>query len=311
MAGSSCTSLLKWSVAGLFLAFTLLCGCAPQSSEGAQGQAHLAELRRGGLWVAGSVDITLGAVQRITAVPTRWARGGEVLWWAELRSSEGAAGYLAWTAEAPHQLLDFSLEGLTALDLAQAKALGGVPAIQQFAIKGAGGERVASGCVPTAGASLIAYWSNRGTYDWQADDSPEGLVRRVRDRLPMAVLPDVDGYTDGRMALAGCSPAALAVGLQADAVQYRVPVTVSIAPFDRSELAKEIAAGRPALVSCVVFVPRKPALKWGHEMVAVGQAEVGGRHYVGVIDNFYVPRLPGTVRWIAEEQCSDLIVVRP
>lgn len=302
---------LKTLGAGLCLAFTLLCGCSPEQSEVAQGQAHLRELRRSGLVPAGAVNLSLGEVQRITAVPTRWSRGGDVLCWAELQSADGAAGYMAWSAEAPHQLTDFSIEGLTAIDLPQAKALSGVPAIQQFAIKGPKGQPVASGCVPTAGASLIAYWSNRGTYDWQADDSPEGLVRRIRDRLPMVVLPDVEGYTDGHMALAGCSPTALAAGLQADAVQYRIPVTVKVAAFDRLELAKEIAAGRPALVSCTVLVPRKPTLNWGHQVVAVGQAEVSGRHYVGIIDNFYVPCLPGTVRWIAEEQCSALLVVRP
>lgn len=302
---------LKTLGVGLCLALTLLCGCAPQLTEVAQGQAHLVELRRSGLVAAGTANLTLGEVQRITTVPTRWSRGGEVLCWAELRSADGAAGYLAWSAAAPYQLLDFSIESLTAIDLPQAKALSGVPGIQQFAIIGPAGEPVASGCVPTAGASLIAYWSNRGTYDWQADDSPEGLVRRVRDRLPMAVLPDVEGYTDGRMALAGCSPNALAVGLQADAVQYRIPVAVTVAAFDRRELAKEIAASRPALVSCTVLVPRKPTLSWGHQVVAVGQAEVSGRHYVGIIDNFYVPRVPGTVRWIAEEQCSALLTVRP
>jgi hypothetical protein len=45
--------------------------------------------------------------------------------------------------------------------------------------------------------------------------------------------------------------------------------------------------------------------------VAVGRAEVGGAHYIGVIDNFYVPRLTGTIRWIAEDRVNLLVLVRP
>jgi hypothetical protein len=31
----------------------------------------------------------------------------------------------------------------------------------------------------------------------------------------------------------------------------------------------------------------------------------------GVIDNFYVPRLDGTIRWIAEDRVNQLVLVRP
>jgi hypothetical protein len=218
---------------------------------------------------------------------------------------------LAWQATGQHALLDFSLEGLTELAAPDAKALAGVPPIQQFPIKGADGQPVASGCVPTAGGSLMAFWSNRGTFDWQADDSHEGLVRRLRDRLPMSVIADVEGYADGKMALAGCFPGSLAVGLQEDADQYRIPVRVTVAPFRPETLAEELAAGRPALVSCIVLVPRKPELTWGHEVVGVGQAEIAGARFVGVIDNYFVPRIPGSIRWIQAERCSALVLVRP
>jgi len=293
------------------LAVGLLSGCTPESPQHTRAQAHLAELRRVGLLAGTRGSVELAQVRRIVPVATRWSEAGEPFWWAELTGPEGAAGYLAWREGGDQELIDFALEGLVALDRPHARALGGVPPIQQFPIRGADGAPVASGCVPTAGASLIAYWSNRGTFDWQADDSHEGLVRRVRDRLPMSVVADKEGYADGKMALAGCFPGALAVGLREDADQYRIPVRVTLVPFARETLARELADGHPVLLSCAVLVPRKPQLTWGHEVVAVGQAEVAGRHYVGVIDNYLATRVPGTVRWIGEERGSSLLLVRP
>ena len=262
--------------AGLLL--SLLTWWPFESRPDRDGRAHLDHLRSSGLLAGARAQTRLGEVRRIVPVATRWSAPGEPFWWAELNGPDGSAGYLAWRESGDRALLDFSLEGLVAIDLPQAQALGGVPAIQQFPLQGADGQAVASGCVPTAGASLIAYWSNRGTFDWQADDSHEGLVRRVRDRLPMSVIADV---------------------------------RVTVAPFRSETLAEELAAGRPALVSCVVLVPRKPELAWGHEVVAVGQAEIAGVRFVGVVDNYFAPRIPGTIRWIQAERCSSLVLVRP
>ena len=244
-------------------------------------------------------------------VATRWSAPAGPIYWATLQSDNGPAGYVAWQANARHELLDFSLEGLTEIQVPKAKALPGVPPIQQFAVRGADGKPVASGCVPTAGGSLMAYWSNRGTFDWQADDSHEGLVLRLRDRLPMLVVPDDEGYTDGKMALAGAMPDALVAGLKADAAQYRIAVDVSLVAFSLSALRQEIDEGRPALLTCNVLVPRKPELSWGHAVVAVGYAEVGGRTFVGIIDNFYISAQPGSVRWIDATRCQALVWVHP
>jgi hypothetical protein len=111
--------------------------------------------------------------------------------------------------------------------------------------------------------------------------------------------------------LAGAFPEQLAEALQADADERGVDVDVAISGYDRRLLSAELSAGRPVLLSCMVLVPRKPQLSWGHQVVAVGRAEIGGAHYVGVIDNFYVPRLTGTIRWIAEDRVNLLVLVRP
>jgi hypothetical protein len=301
-------------VVGLLAVWLTGCDSQPKSAEQRQAQArsHLQSLSAAGLLAGARGEVQVASIRQVTPVATRWSSAGEPFCWAELKSGTGApAGYLAWQATGQHALLDFSLEGLTELAAPDAKALAGVPPIQQFPIKGADGRPVASGCVPTAGGSLMAFWSNRGTFDWQADDSHEGLVRRLRDRLPMAVLADIEGYTDGKMALAGAFPEPLVAGLRADAAQYRVSVEIKLVRYSDQVLQTEISEGRPALLMCNVLVPRKPELSWGHAVVAVGYAEVAGKSFVGIIDNFYVCQQPGTVRWIVADRCSALVLVRP
>jgi hypothetical protein len=127
----------------------------------------------------------------------------------------------------------------------------------------------------------------------------------------MGVIPDAEGYTDGKMSLAGAFPEQLAEALQADADERGVDVDVAISGYDRRLLGAELSAGRPVLVSCMVLVPRKPQLSWGHQVVAVGRAEVGDAHYIGIIDNFYAPRLAGSIRWIAEDRVNLVVLVRP
>ncbi len=295
--------------ASLFVLFALLIGCAEPKPEVVQAESHLAALRAAGLVPKTLGDIEVAAVRRIQPLPTRWVRQGRAFWWAALRCAEGAAGHLAWTDEG--RLIDFSLEGLSAVISPQSFALAGVPPIQQFPLKAQDGSPVASGCVPTAGASLIAFWSARpGTAAW-GGAGEQDLVHRLRGRMRMGILPDLEGYADGKMSLAGASPDELAEALQADADERGVEVDVALSGYDRRLLGAELSAGRPVLVSCVVLLPRKPELSWGHQVVGVGRAEVGGIHYVGVIDNFFTPRIPGSIRWIAEDRVSQLVLVRP
>lgn len=295
----------------LLLAGLLAAGCRRGWTTEEQGHTHLQALRAAGLLGGNRGSTHVLEVRQVTPKDSSLAPAGEAVWWATLQTDDGEAGYLAWRVDGDHALVDFSLEGLSKLELPTARVLDGVPPIQQFPVRGADGKPVASGCVPTAGGSLMAYWSNRGTFDWQADDSHQGLVLRLRDRLPMAALPDLDGYADGKMALAGTSSEALVAGLRADAEQYKVKVAVTMQPFVFADLREEIQAERPVLLTCRVLVPRKPELTWGHAVVAVGYAEVAGQPYVAVIDNFYAARYPGTVRWIAADRCRELICVRP
>ncbi len=294
----------------LLLGLTLF-GCRREPTAQEQGALHLATLRQAGLLGGKRESTRVLDVRLVTPKATGFSASSEPLWWATLRTDDDEAGYLAWRASGERALVDFSLEGLTEVSAPQTVALPGVPPIQQFALRGPDGKPVASGCVPTAAASLVAYWSNRGTYDWQADDSHEGLTLRLRDRLPMQSIPDLVGFTGGKMALAGTSAQALVTGLKEDAAQYKVAVAVTLEPFAFAALRQEIAAGRPALVTCGVPVPRKPELSWGHAVVAVGFAEVDGRPFVAVVDNYLVVRSPGTLRWIAAERCRETIFVRP
>ena len=295
--------------ASLFVLVAWLLGCAEPKPEVVQAESHLSALRHAGLVPKALGEVEVAAIRRIQPKPTRWVRQGRPFWWAELRGDDGAAGHLAWTDEG--QLIDFSLEGLREVITPQAFALAGVPPIQQFPLKAPDDSAVASGCVPTAGASLIAFWSARpGTAAW-GGAGEQDLVLRLRARMRMGILPDLEGYTDGKMSLAGAFPDELAEALQADADERGVDVDVALSGYDRALLGAELSAGRPVLVTCVVLLPRKPELSWGHQVVGVGRAEVGGVHYVGVVDNFFTPRIHGSIRWIADDRIGQLVLVRP
>jgi hypothetical protein len=295
--------------ASLFVLVAWLLGCADPKPQVVQAESHLAALRNSGLVPKALGDLEVAVVRRVQPQPSRWQRQGRPFWWAELSCDDGSAGHLAWTDDG--RLIDFSLEGLCEVISPQAFALAGVPPIQQFPLKAPDGSAVASGCVPTAGASLIAFWSARpGTAAW-GGAGEQDLVRRLRGRMRMGIISDLQGYADGKMSLAGAFPDDLAAALQADADERGVDVDVALSGYDRRLLGAELSAGRPVLVSCVVLLPRKPELSWGHQVVGVGRAEVGGAHYVGVIDNFFTPRIAGSIRWIAEDRIGQLVLVRP
>jgi hypothetical protein len=111
------------------------------------------------------------------------------------------------------------------------------------------------------------------------------------------------------MSLTGAFTEDLARNLYRDARERGVELSVGMTEFMFETLRREITLGRPTLASCIVPVPQKPELTWGHEVVCVGWAEVGGARFVGVIDNFFPVRNPGAVRWIAEDKFRELVVV--
>lgn len=237
-----------------------------------------------------------------------WGRSPDA-WWAKIVGPKGRTGHLAWEANAEGHLLEFFVDEPKAFATEDGVALGGVPAIQQFLVQTKDGP-AASGCVPTASVSLMEYWMKRGGAKWAGPkETSQQRVLRIRDRLRYRIIPDAYGFTDGRMALTGAFTEDLARNLYRDANERGVELSVGMSEFTFETMRREITLGRPTLASCVVPVPQKPELTWGHEVVCVGWAVIGGRQYVGVIDNFFPVGNPGAIRWISEEKFRELVVV--
>lgn len=237
-----------------------------------------------------------------------WGRSPDA-WWAKIVGPKGRTGHLAWEAGPEGHLLEFFVDEPKAFATEDGMALNGVPAIQQFVVPTKDGP-AASGCVPTAGASLMEYWIARGGAKWAVSgETSQARILRIRERLRYRTIPDTFGFTDGRMALTGAFTEDLARNLYRDANERGVELSVGMSEFTFETLRREITLGRPTLASCVVPVPQKPELTWGHEVVCVGWAVIGGRQYVGVIDNFFPVRNPGAIRWIAEDKFRELVVV--
>lgn len=237
-----------------------------------------------------------------------WGRSPDA-WWAKIVGPKGRTGHLAWEAGAEGHLLEFFVDEPKAFATEDGVALSGVPAIQQFVVEDKDGP-AASGCVPTAGVSLMEYWIARGADKWAGSkETTRDRVLRIRDRLRFRIIPDAHGFTDGRMALNGAFTEDLARNLYRDANERGVELSVGMSEFTFETLRREVTLGRPTLASCVVPVPQKPELTWGHEVVCVGWIVIGGRQYVGVIDNFFPVRNPGAIRWISEEKFREIVVV--
>jgi len=163
-------------------------------------------------------------------------------------------------------------------------------------------------------ASVLAYWIDHGYPQWRGDAGVEplpGLTKRIRARLNIDPIPDKDGYTDDGMTLAGAMPEDLARAIQVDAGEHHVPVISAVGRFRFESLQSEIGAGRPVILGCVVRLPQKPQLSWGHEVAGVGWAKIGEVRFVGIVDNFYPVENPATIRWIRTDAFDSLIAIRP
>lgn len=239
------------------------------------------------------------------------------VWIADCRDAGGAKGYVMWEDAPGRRLVEFCLHGKARPRAGVGAIVEGVPNLQQFPVPGQGAGRVASGCVPTAGANLVGFWINRGLKNWAGlggSMEKEGLqdvARRLRGRMRMMEIADEDGYTGDGIPLSGTIPAELENAIRGDAAAFGVRVTTVLEPYRSAQLQAEIGAGRPVLLSCVVRLPQKPHLSWGHEVTGVGWASIEGRGYAGVCDNFYPTEALGTTRWVEEKWMEQILSVRP
>lgn len=278
------------------------------------GPSHLAQLTAQP-WAGDWKGATLENVRLVEQKPNvSFSTGLPPAWHAKIAGPNGAAGYLLWDSRDGGKLIEFALDAKLKIDSPDAKALAGVPPLQQFAIPDGDGGAIASGCVPTSAASVLGFWIDRGQPQWRGDAGAEplpALAKRLRARLTIKKIPDKDGFTETGMTLAGAMPRDLARAIQADADEHSVSMTSAIHPFKFDILKSEIDAGRPVMLSCVVRVPHKPELSWGHEIAGVGWAKINGGLFAGVLDNFYPTKNPETIRWIRTDAFSLIITVRP
>ena len=243
------------------------------------------------------------------------------VWVVKVQSSTGVQGYLMWEDSPGLPLVDFAWDALQTQCLPRTGRGALVPQVpnqQQFPVPGIATAQAASGCVPTAAANLVGYWVDRGYPRWGGKKAGTGalpdlrlITYRIRERLRMQEIPDKDGFTDYEMSLSGAFPADLNEGLLQDAKEHEVDLETSLQRFSPSTLQQETAAGRPVLLSCLVRLPQKPWLSWGHEVTGTGWVEIEGRFFAGVRDNFLPSQSGETTRWISEGQIQTLLRVEP
>jgi hypothetical protein len=272
------------------------------------------------------LKLSLTNVREVKGQKSDWVPQPKNQWWGDLQGPHEITGYLSWSIQAPFILKEFLITDSSGLWQKAYRSfakgtdktlqpnfifLPGVPALQQFPLQEGANTPVASGCVPTAGASLMLYWSQHGLGKWCSSNlKPEDVVLRLRQQLDMAVLPDDEGFTDHKMSLAGAYPKNLTKAIGADATKYGLTGKIEYHTIDLKLYLSELEAGRPVLLSCTVPLPQKPALSWGHEVVGVGYLRLNEQVYLGVIDNFLPLGNQGAPRWIAAHHFSDMITVQ-
>jgi hypothetical protein len=239
----------------------------------------------------------------------------------EVTTPVGTNGYLMWEDSPEALLVDFAWDAPEAQCLPKSgkgALVRNVPNQQQFPVQGNLVPEVASGCVPTAGANLVGFWAHKGLQRWTGTPAAQGIAtdlrqitNRIRSRLQMQEIPDKDGFTENGMPLSGAFPADLREALQLDAAAHGIPLETALERFSGSSLKRETAEGRPVLLSCLVRLPQKPRLSWGHEVIGTGWVEIEGRLFAGVRDNFLPSKSGETTRWIGEVQMQTLLRAEP
>jgi hypothetical protein len=239
----------------------------------------------------------------------------------EITAPPGTRGYLLMEDSPALPLVDFAWDAPEAQCFpkpGKGRLVGNVPNQQQFPVPGHSSSEVASGCVPTAAANLVAFWAGKGLRRWlEPMDAPAStpdlpaLTLRLRNRLQMQEIPDKDGFTENGMPLSGAFPADLGECLRQDAAERAIVMQTSLHRFSAAALKKETEKGRPVLLSCLVRLPQKPHLSWGHEVTGTGWVEIEGRFFAGVRDNFLPSKSGELTRWIFEGQFQSLLRVDP
>jgi hypothetical protein len=304
--------MTHWNLPMLgFLAMTSLTAIA--SAAGADRGAELLATILG----APDASLSLAEPRVVEQIPNPWAEKGlDPIWHAKIVKEGKDFGHLMWETNDAAKLVEFSLA--RGEPIAGAHCVEGVTNLQQFGVPGTTAAEVCSGCVPTAGANLVAFWSTHGFKQWgefhdeKIADLPElqKLAQRLRGLLKMEEIADQLGYTDDRRPLAGAMPEDLAKALHKDSEAHGVKAAVEFMSFSADRLRSEIAAGRPVLLTCVVRLPQKPQLSWGHELTGIGWTQISGDLFIAVHDNFY-PSTEVDTRWIRADAFGSLITVAP
>lgn len=294
-------------------ASSALAGLPPEE----QARRHLEQISAV-LTPAPAKDLALSSPVLVAQAPGQiYQNALPPVWVVRVRNGPSDHGYLMWENTETAALLEFALEGKLLPCPEKGGITEGVPALQQFPVPGRTARTVASGCVPTAAASLIGYWTNHGFPQWNGSpalpekSSVKNHALRLRQTLRMSEMPDTSGYTDDGLTLSGAYPHELAEVLAKDARAHGVSLKTEYSRFSFQTLKSETAAARPVLLSCMVRLPQKPHLSWGHEIIGVGWLELENQQFVGVEDNFYPTESSDTVRWIRREAFESLITVSP
>jgi hypothetical protein len=318
-----------WVISGVLLQCTR-CDAAQGVLDAMQAELrirdHLASLRAHFSAPAWR-DVDISRLQRVEQTKNQpYQTGLTPVWIASLSLASEEAGYVMCEDTTDAALVDFAWAATAVPNAESGKLLQDVPNLQQFPVPGTLAPRVASGCVPTAAANLLGYWMKHGYPTW-SDHGPDvdqpalrRLTTRLRALLPMQEIADTCGYTDNGMPVSGAFPEDLRAALSSDALAHGLSVNVSLERFSLEGLQQETALGRPTLSSCIVRLPHKPGLSWGHEVTSIGWSRVGTVDFVGVRDNFFPVKPYGespkgltdatqAVRWIRTDAFQSLLRV--
>lgn len=278
--------------------------------EDDQAAARLASLAAQS-WGAPWKNAKVTEVRRVTQKPDLTFRSDlPPVGYARIETSGGSTGYLMWEGET---LVEFALDQDLEFPGKGTRFVKGMVATQQFPIERRDDVPAASGCVPTAAASLVSWWTRNGAPEWRGEPAATdvaALTLRLRKDLPVSLIRDRDGFADQAMDLTGADPAKMAEVLKRDAEACGANFSVTMEPLEK--VSDEFAAGRPVLLTCFVRVPHKPELSWGHALVGVGETTVNGEPFFGVADNFFPTSHVHATRWIHRKYFNQrFTAVRP